>query len=343
MHAVPWDGPPVSPPASPSHQPPKGPQRFFDEPNGKSVAASKGATAIIRKLAERQHGVVARWQLVEAGLGSGLIQQRVRAERLLQLHQGVFAVGHRRLTRYGEWMAAVLACGPNAVLSHASAAGLWAVRGSRGPIEVLRTSGNRKPHGVRLHQTRHLPTADITRVANIPVTTIERTAVDMAPRLDRRQMERFLVDADRAGYLSWATLSRVLERPGGRKGMGRLRRVAARVDPQMRETRSDAEIDFFALCRDHGLPLPQVNVLVEGYLVDFHWPRERLIVETDTYSFHGDRRAFERDRKATVVLSSAGYLVHRFTWEMIESEPLSVTQLVRRSLEERKGISQTRP
>jgi very-short-patch-repair endonuclease len=304
-----------------------------------TTATAATATKIIRELAERQHGVVARWQLTEAGLGTGLIWDRVRSGRLIRVHQGVFALGHRRLTRHGEWMAAVLACGPSAVLSHASAASLWGVRGSRGPIEVLRTSGNRRPHGVRVHQTRFLPTADVTRTAGIAVTTIERTAVDMAGRLDRRQMEHFLVEADRAGHLRWATLAKVLERPGGRKGIGRLRLVASRVDPRMRETRSTTEIDFFALCRDWGLSLPQVNVLVEGYLVDFHWPGERLIVETDSYSFHSDRIAFERDRKSTVVLSAAGYLVHRFTRQMVEDEPRPIMQLVRRSIEERAVVT----
>lgn len=229
-------------------------------------------------------------------------------------------------------MAAALACGPGAVVSHATAAQLWDVRGSRGPIEVLRSSGNRRPHGVRLHQTRLLPPADITRVAGIPVTRIERTAVDMAGRLDRRQMEHFLVEADRTGWLSWPRLWEVLERPGGRKGVGRLRKVAALVDPRAIDTRSPPEVDFLALCRESGVPLPQVNVLVEGHLVDFFWPRDRLIVEADSYSFHRDRVSFEHDRESSVELANAGYLVHRVTRRMIERDPMAIVTLVRRSL-----------
>ncbi len=298
----------------------------------KSVTANGRATAVIRKLAEQQHGVVARRQLIAAGLGSGAVQSRVESGHLIPLHQGVFAVGHRRLTRYGEWMAATLACGPGAVLSHATAAHLWGVRGNRGPIEVLRSSGNRRPHGVRLHQTRLLPSTDTTKVAGIPVTRIERTAVDMAGRLDQRQMEHFLVEADRAGCLSRPTLQEVLDRPGGRRGVGRLRRVAARVDPRTKDTRSPPEVDFLMLCRENGVPLPQVNVLVEGHLVVFFWPRDRLIVEADSYTFHRDRVSFEHDRESSVELANAGYLVHRVTRRMIERNPIAIVKLVQRTL-----------
>lgn len=290
------------------------------------------ATALIRRLAEQQHGVVGRRQLIAAGLGSGAVQSRVKSGHLIPLHQGVFAVGHRRLTRYGEWMAATLACGPGAVLSHATAAHLWGVRGSRRPIEVLRTSGHRQPHGVRLHQTRLLPPADVTKMAGIPVTRIERTAVDMAGRLDQRQMEHFLVEADRAGCLSWPTLWEVLERPGGRRGVGRLQRVASRVDPRTKDTRSPPEVDFLALCRENGVPLPQVNVLVEGHLADFFWPRERLIIEADSYTFHRDRVSFEHDRESSVALANAGYQVHRVTSRMIERNPIAIVRLARRLL-----------
>lgn len=293
----------------------------------------------IRELAERQHGVVARRQLIDAGLGTGLIQSRVRGGRLVPLHQGVFALGHRRIGQRGEWMAAVLACGPGAVLSHGSAAHLWGIRGSRGRIEVSRTSGNRRPHGVHVHQTRSLPSSDVTALAGIPVTSIERTSLDMAGRLGFRQMERMLVEADRSGRLSWSALQQALERPGGRKGVARLRRVAAQVDPCAVETRSPLEVDFLGLCREAGLPPPQVNVLVEGHLVDFFWPRQRLVVETDSYTYHGDRPAFERDHESTIHLIETGYTVRRVTRQMLDRSPTRVTRLVRESLKLRASTS----
>jgi very-short-patch-repair endonuclease len=313
-----------------------GSQRFFDAIHGKDVATHRDATKAIRELAERQHGVVAHRQLIALGLGAGLIEDRVRSGRLLPLHQGVFAVGHRRIGLHGEWMAATLACGPAAVLSHGSALHLWGVRRSRGAIEVSRVSGHRRPHGLRLHQPRVIPPGDVTEHEGIPVTSLERALADTAGRFDDRQMERLLVEADRSGQLSWPTLQAVLDRPGGRKGIGRLRRIAAEVDPRAAETRSPPEVDFLALCRKSRLPLPQVNVIVEGRLVDFFWPQARLVVETDSYAYHGDRSAFERDHESTVALMAAGYTVRRTTCRMLERNPRPFMLLVRQALESEK-------
>lgn len=317
--------------AQPPH--PSRSQRLFDESRRKNVATSEEATVAIRELAERQHGVVARRQLIELGVGAGLLQDRVRGGHLLPLHQGVFAIGHRRIGLRGEWMAAVLACGPGAVLSYAAAAHLWAIRSSRGRIEVSRVSGHRRPHGVRLHQPKSLPAEDVTERAAIPVTSLERTLIDIAGRFDEQQMERLLVEADRSGQLNWPALHAVLDRPGGRKGIGRLRRVAKEVDPQAADTRSPTEVDFLALCRKARLRPPQVNVLVEGRLVDFLWPEARLIVEADSYSYHGDRPAFERDHESTIALTAAGYTVLRTTYRMLELDPTPFMRLVAQSLQ----------
>jgi hypothetical protein len=225
-----------------------------------------------------------------------------------------------------------MACGPNAVLSHGTAAQLWDIRGSRGPIEITRRSGHRRPHGVRLHQTRSLPPEHVTVEAGIPVTTPERTLLDLAARLDRVQMERALVAANRAKRIRWPELSRVVEEGHGRKGRRMLQRLCAQVDPIAVETRSNPEIDFLALCREAELPTPQVNVLVEGRFVDFFWPKERLVVEIDTYRYHADPPAFERDGQSTIALMAAGYKVLRPTDRMLEKDPRPVIQLVRRAL-----------
>lgn len=166
----------------------------------------------------------------------------------------------------------------------------------------------------------------------LPVTSLERVLVDTAGRFDKRQMERLLVEADRSGQLSWPALWAVLDRPGGRTGVGRLRCVAREVDPSAVETRSPPEVDFLAICREAGLPLPQVNVLVEGKLVDFYWPKARVIVETDSYTYHGDRPAFERDHESTVALAAAGYEVHRPTSRMLERDPRPFIRVLQRSL-----------
>ena len=295
------------------------------------------ATRLIRGLAERQHGVVARWQLLELGIGRRLSQDRVEAGILIPVFQGVFALGYGRIGREGRWLAAVLASGPAAVLSHGSAMALWGLRGTRGPVEVLRRSGgvHRPRAGIRLHQTRRLPGDHVAEVQGIPVTTIERTLLDMAGRLDRKQLERALVAADRSSSVRWPALQSLVSQGRGRKGIGRLRRVAMEVDPRAVDARSTLEVDFLAICRDYDLPLPQVNVLVDGHLVDFLWPGQRLVVETDSYKYHRDRPTFESDHERTVALTAAGYEVHRATDKMLAWNPDPFLSLVRRSLEKR--------
>jgi very-short-patch-repair endonuclease len=266
------------------------------------------------------------------GLRPGLIQDRVRGGRLIPVHRGVFALGHRRISSFGKWMAAVLAAGPAAVLSHGSAAHLWELRGARGMIEVTRQSGGVGRAGIRVHQAKLL-SQDTTIRAAIPVTTVERTLTDIAAGLDERQLEHAVVDADRAGWLSWPRMIETLERSGGRVGVSRLRRVVGMTDPRAVEARSPLEVDFLALCRQARLPIPQVNVLVEGRLVDFLWPRERVIVETDGYAYHRDRAAFERDHESTLALEAAGYVVRRATYRMLRQDPHRFIAALRRSLE----------
>lgn len=312
--------------------PQPGVKRFPQPLARKNVSPSVAATEAIRRLAEAQHGVVCVRQLKALGLSESLILERVGSGRLIQLHRGVFALGHRQVGVRGEWMAAVLACGPDAVLSHGSAAQLWGIRDSRGPIEVTRFSGHRRPHGVWLHQTRSLEPELIATEASIPVTSLERTLLDLAPRLNDRQLERTVVAADKTGRLRWPELMRLAVEARGRKGLRRFRRVVVRVDPSAVNTRSPLEVDFLALCREAGLPTPQVNVAVEGRTVDFHWPKQRLIVETDGYRYHDDRPAFERDHESTVALMNAGYTVLRATYRMLQRDPEPFLQLIRRSL-----------
>lgn len=298
----------------------------------KNVSPSDAATIAIRELAERQHGVVARRQLIDLGIGSELIRDRVERGKLLRLHQGVFALGHRRIGRYGEWMAATLACGPGAYLSHGSALQLWGLRRPYGRPELLRVAGHERPHGVWLHQTRSLSAVDVTVEAGIPTTTIERALIDFASRADVKQLERLLVEADRSGRLNWSELRRVIEQGRGRKGLRRLKRAAGQVDPMAAETISPLEVDFLGLCTRAGLPSPQVNVMIEGREVDFHWPDRRVIVETDGYKYHNDRPAFERDHQATIDLEAAGYVVRRTTYRMLRDKPESLFRLLRRDL-----------
>lgn len=235
-------------------------------------------------------------------------------------------------------MAAVLASGPGAVLSHFSGGHLWNLCGSRGPVEVLRQAGGAKDEGhrgVRLHQTRRLEPFEVTIERGIPVATIERVLLDLAARTDSRQLERIFVQAYKTDHLSWPRLGRILERRRGRKGIGNLRRIAQEVDPRALETRSVTEVDFLALCREVNLSTPSVNVLVEDHLVDFLWPTQKIVVETDSWSHHRDRPSFERDHQTDVDLIAAGYDVHRTTYKMLERNPAPFLGNVRRALHAR--------
>jgi Transcriptional regulator, AbiEi antitoxin/Protein of unknown function (DUF559) len=293
------------------------------------------ATAAIRALAERQHGVVDNRQLLELGIGPGLVFRRQKAGLLVPLHRGVYALAHNRMTREGRWMSAVLAAGPGAALSHASAGALWGLCGSRGPIEVLRQSGGCKPsghRGVRLHQTRRLYEYEVTLERGIPVARMERVLLDLAGRRDSKQLERMLVQAYKRDGFSWFRFGRIIKRRRGCKGVGKLRRVALEVNPEALETRSDSEVDFLALWREESSIAPAVNVLVEGHLVDFLWSEQKVIVETDSWSHHGDRPTFEDDHQRDVDLIAAGYQVHRTTYMMLQRNPGPFIKNVRRAL-----------
>ena len=220
------------------------------------------------------------------------------------------------------------------VLSHESAAEVWDLRESR-EITVSRLSGGASHEGFRVRQVRRLPLDDTTVESGIPVTTVERTLLDIAGSLDEKQLERALAAADRSRRLRWPELERVIAEGRGRSGIARLRKVAEEIDPRAAEARSSLEVDFLALCRYFDIRLPQVNVLVAGLLVDFLWPEERVIVETDGYAFHGNRAAFELDHERTIELQESDYRVLRATWAMLEHGPGRFMRLLNRVLEDR--------
>jgi hypothetical protein len=292
----------------------------------------RGVTAAIRELAEGQHGVFSTGQLLERGISEDSVRSRCEVGAIVVLYQGVYALGHGRLSREGRWMAGVLACGPGAVLSHFSAGHLWGLCGSRGPVEVLRRSGGTKHKGVTLHQTRRLEPYEVTLERAIPVASIERLMLDLAGRVDTKRLERLFVEAYKSGRLSWERLDRILAGRRGCRGVGRLRRIAAEVDPVALETKSVLEVDFLALCRHSNLPTPSVNVLVAGHLVDFLWSAQKVCVETDSWSHHRDRPTFEEDRQTDVDLVAAGYEVHHATYKMLEHDPGPFLSNVRRAL-----------
>lgn len=277
-------------------------------------------------LAARQHGVVERKQLRALGFKDPAIAYRVRAARLHRIHRGVYAVGHPVLEARGHWMAAVLACGPTAALSHASAAALWQLRASAGAkIDVtVRTSGGRDRPGIRIHRCPSARPDETTIHDGIPVTTTARTLLDLAATLPRRQLERALDQAEILQLLDAHALDAVVRAHAGRSGTARLMTVLVAHDPGTTLTRSALEDAMLELCRVHGLPRPLVNAHVAGLEVDVLFPAQRLVVETDGWRYHRTRAAFERDRERDAALTRAGHRVLRFTDRQIAGDPRTV-------------------
>jgi Transcriptional regulator, AbiEi antitoxin/Protein of unknown function (DUF559) len=289
----------------------------------------------IGRLAERQHGVVSLAQLQLAGLSARAVRDRVAAGRLIRIHRGVYAVGHARLTQHGRWMAAVLAYGPGAVLSHRSAAALHGLRPdnrSKIDITVPSVSGKARP-GIDVHRSATLAAADVTEVDGIPCTSVARTLLDLAEAVDERGVEKAVDRAEVLGVFDRRAVEDVLSRAVGRRGARVVRAVLAGYEGP---TLTDQELEerFFALCREAGMRRPEVNVWIGldggiAYKVDFLWRAERLIVETDGWGSHRTRRAFEEDRRRDRRLRLAGWDVVRFTWRDVEREPDEVTETLR--------------
>src|SRR5215218_7393412 len=256
--------------------------------------------ASVAELAERQHGVVASRQLYSLGFSEGQIRTRVEAGWLHPVHRSAYAVGHSRLTREGRWMAAVLACGKHAALSHTDAAALWSIRPAPlpGPVHVtLRTrAGRRRRAGIRVHRPRRLPDDELTTHRGIPCTSPARTLLDLASVLDLRPLERAADEADRLRLVLADDLVELLRRHRGHPGARLLRGVLARHQMGSTVTRSELEERFLTLCRKHRLPQPEVNVPLLDYVVDFLWREAKLVVEVDGRAAHGTARAFQADR-----------------------------------------------
>jgi Transcriptional regulator, AbiEi antitoxin/Protein of unknown function (DUF559) len=292
----------------------------------------------VSKLATHQHGVVARRQLLNLGLTPRMIQRRIDAGRLHCLHRGVYAYGHQRLTQKGRWMAAVLASGDGAALSHRSAAALWGfARSHRGPLEVVaRTSRGRRGRRGILTRERPLAESERTAVAAIPVTSAARTLLDLAEVVDEDRLTYAFAEADRLRLLQTSELEAVCARSPQRRSIRPIRRL---IDEARAEelSRSPLEDRVIALCRKYELPMPATNVDVLGDEVDAFWPRERLIVEADSIAFHSHRAAFERDPARDAKRQVEGYRVIRLTHRRLTREPDVVAGEIRRLLRGRQG------
>jgi hypothetical protein len=268
---------------------------------------------------ERQWGVASRAQLRAAGLAPTTVDYWVRAGRLRVLHRGVYAAGGSALRVEGRRLAAVLACGPGAVLSHRSAAAHWELLPtSQERVDVTAPRSREGIPGIRLHTSRSLDAQDTTHHEGIPITTISRTLLDLAATTRADQLENALAQAMHLQLYDQRAIDDVIARSNGHRGTNVLKQ-ATRQDPQI--TKSMWEIRMLGLIRGAHLPEPICNKALHvpdhgECQPDFYWPAYNLIVETDGWEAHRTLAAFRSDRAKDAALTAAGYKVLRFTWDV---------------------------
>jgi very-short-patch-repair endonuclease len=293
---------------------------------------------VCARLASRQHGVIHRGQLIQAGVSPMVVRRLVNTGALHRLHRGVYAVGHLALPPFAAEQAALLACGQPSLVAGRSALRLWGITQVRPPeIHVLAVGHHcRQKAGIRVHLVDSLDRRDRRTRHGLLVTSPSRTLVDVAGTISAIDLDELIAESRALRLVRPGELEAALARAGRTVGAARMRRfLASEGEPGI--TRSKAERILRRLLREARLSGPETNVRVVGHEVDFLWRNEKLVVEFDGYRFHGHRRAFERDRRKDVELVNAGYQVLRFTWRQLTEEPLVVIAAIARALG-RRGL-----
>jgi very-short-patch-repair endonuclease len=272
------------------------------------------------ELAGRQRGVVTRQQLLALGFGKRSIEHRVERRRLHLVAHGVYAVGWPRMTPKRRWMAAVLACGEGALLSHRSAAALWEIGTERCgvvDVSVTRRCELKRP-GLRIRGRPSLRAEDIVVRDGIPVTAVVRTLIDLATELGALALERSINEADKYDLIDPEALRAALDDCAGERGVRPLR---ALLDKRtFRLSDSDLEILFRPIATEAGLPLPLTKQVVNGWQVDFFFPDLGLVIETDGLRYHRTPSSQTRDVRRDRAHILAGMTALRFTHYEIKYE-----------------------
>jgi very-short-patch-repair endonuclease len=281
----------------------------------------------IAAIAALQRGLVSRRQLLAAGIGSASIGRMLETGSLWPRHQGVYSVGCAIEVPFARETAALLAVGPNAMLSHQSAALVWGIcreRPDDAPVDILIGPRRRtRRDGITAHRTNRLERAEVRVCERLPVTSPARTLRDIAGTVTMRELERAVDEALIRRIVRLPQLRDAVAGQQGRRG-GPILTALLEHRGNSTITRSQAEERMLELIRAAKFPEPQCNAHVNGYEVDFLWRHQRLIVEIDGYAYHPSRCAFERDRAKDAALAAAGYLVIRMTWLQMVHEPYVV-------------------
>ena len=302
------------------------------------ISSPRHRQRAIAALATAQHGLVARRQLLQMGFGPEAVKSMKRAGWLHVVHRGVYAVGHRPVSANVTRMAAVLACGPGALLSHRSGAALWGIRRSAlSYVEITVPTRRGDVDGIRPYVCRRLEPQDRVVIDGIPCTSVALTLLNLAAVVPRRALERACDEAEVQRLFDLTAVEDVLERFRGCRGAARLRAVLGEHAIGTTLTRPGLEEAALRMIDSYGLRRPEVNVRIpcgsgEAPEVDFLWRRERLVLETDGGRFHSSRSQIERDRRKESLLVRAGYRVLRATWWQVQRDPRDVALMLRAAL-----------
>lgn len=271
----------------------------------------------VRRVAEGHAGMVARYQLRALGLARGAIDGGLRNGRLVHVLPAVYGLGHRAPSREGDLWAAVLYAGPGAMLSHATAAhwrGL--IEYPQGVIEVSTPRDIKSRAGIRVFGRRLVERGLYN---GIPVTSIARTMVDLAAAADFKLVRKALARLDFRHELDLPALEAICG--SGKAGSAALHRALEIHQPRFAHTNGPLEDDFLAWCELWNVPLPRVNVLVHGILVDAWWPDRGVVVELDGGDNHTSRAQIRRDRANELALRGHGLIVLRYDWALVHAQP----------------------
>jgi predicted transcriptional regulator of viral defense system/very-short-patch-repair endonuclease len=286
-------------------------------------------------LAGGQHGVVSKRQLEALGFARTTITHWANSGRLHRLHRGVYAVGHTALAWEGYCLAAVLAR-PGSVASHKTAAWIWELRRWRPEtIHLTAPTRQRLKRDFVVHFAELAP-EDRAVVEHIPVTSVARTVLDLAPDESTRNLHRMMDRAEERKTFDLRRFDRLLARAGGHPGRVKLRHALDTFKPEHAVLRSDLERRFRDLAVAAGLPRPATNVFVAGYELDAYWEAEGFAVELDVYATHGSRHSFEEDRERADDLLLAGVELIRVTGVRLDREPRETVARVAAHLERRR-------
>jgi very-short-patch-repair endonuclease len=280
------------------------------------------------KLVRDQHGVVTRQQLLTLGLTPRAIEHRLANGRLHSVMRGVYTVGRAELTPHGRWMAAVLSHGPEAALSHGSAAALWGIgleESAEIEVSIRSPSGSHRP-GIRIHRRPSLRDSSFGSRDGIPVTSVVQTLVDLAADQRNARIEHSVSEADRLDLIDPEALRSALADHRGQPGARRLQRILDRRT--FRLTDSELERRFLDLVREAGLPVPLTRRRLNGFTVDFFWPKLGLVVETDGLRYHRTPIQQARDQRRDQVHTAAGLTALRFSHAQVCFETTEVRSIL---------------